>query len=468
MRDNVKQFLQRLTEAIDLPLPVLEIGALQTEGQESYADVRPFFGDGHFVGCDMRQGHGVDCLADAHQLPFRDGSVGTVLLLDTLEHVQSPVVAVQEACRVLKRGGVVLLASVMNFPIHSHPSDYWRFTPAVFDYLLTPFAPRTVVSQGDAEFPQTVIGVAMKQPITAEEGERFREAVRTVTMRWPERASGGPLLVWQPSFIAVAQRLAEQRLPELKQGRTIAQSFICPENHLSRIDVKLSNLGRSNNCHVLFRLREQGGAQQEVAAYRLYAPHVIEEGWSFVPIPDQAQSAGRRYLLTLESPDGVFGQAVTAMASNGRAYRDGQLYVDGESLEGSLCFQVYCRAPDLAVSAAARGESPGGEGVPVGALPVGTATEQSNATDIAAALLRNEEQRWEQTRYLASAIRSALDAVGADYKVAQARIEVKLESGLQELAKVQQEALAESREAASLARAVKRNPLLRLLRRLLG
>ena len=155
------------------------------------------------------------------------------------------------------------------------------------------------------------------------------------------------------------------------------------------------------------------------------------------------------------------------MASNGRAYRDGQLYVDGESLEGSLCFQVHCRAPDLAVSAAARRESLGGEGVPAGALPVGTAAEQSNATDIAAALLRTEEQRWEQTRYLASAISPALDAVGADYKVAQARIEVKLESGLRELAKVQQEALAESREAASLARAVKRNPLLRLLRRLL-
>ncbi|MFQ5937729.1 MAG: hypothetical protein ACE5LB_15100, partial [Acidiferrobacterales bacterium] len=44
------------------------------------------------------------------------------------EHVQSPFVAVQEAGRVLKPGGVALLASVMNFPIHSFPSDYWRFT----------------------------------------------------------------------------------------------------------------------------------------------------------------------------------------------------------------------------------------------------------------------------------------------------------------------------------------------------
>ena len=71
MRDNVKEFLQLLTQTLDLPHPVLEVGALQTEGQEAYADVRPFFKDGNYLGCDMRPGAGVECLADAHQLPFR-------------------------------------------------------------------------------------------------------------------------------------------------------------------------------------------------------------------------------------------------------------------------------------------------------------------------------------------------------------------------------------------------------------
>ena len=52
--------------------------------------------------------------------------------------------------------------------------------------------------------------------------------------------------------------------------------------------------------------------------------------------------------------------------------------------------------------------------------------------------------------------------------MAQARLEVKLEAGLQELANIQREVLAESKEAASLSRAVKRNPLLRMLRRFLG
>lgn len=468
MRDNVKQFVALMADAFDFPAPIVEVGSLQTEGQEEYADLRPLFGDRPYLGSDMRPGPGVECLADGHQLPFKDGTIGTLLLLDTLEHVQSPFVAVQEACRVLKQGGLVLLASVMNFPIHSFPSDYWRFTPAVFDYLLTTLDPRFVFSQGDAEFPQTVIGAAMKRSPRAADGERFRDAVQKVANRWPEEAAGGPLLAWQPSFIAVAQRLAERRLPELEQGRTMGQSFVCPANNMSRIDVKMSNLGRSNNCHVLFRLQQEDERQQEIAVYRLFAPHVLEEGWTFIAIPAQAQSAGRRYRLTLESPDGIFGQAVAAMASNDTVYEEGQLFIDGEPAEGSLCFQVYCQSSDMAVSAGARAESPRGADLSAGARPAGAGSDQLDAHDIAAALLRAEEQRWEQVRHLASAISSALDAVGAEYKVAQARLEVKLEAGLQELASIQREVLDESREAASLARAVKRNPLLRLWKRVSG
>ena len=58
---------------------------------------------------------------------------------------------------------------------------------------------------------------------------------------------------------------------------------------------------------------------------------------------------------------------------------------------------------------------------------------------------------------MASVIGSALDAIDADLKVTQTRLDVKLAHVL-EL----------SEEAASLARFVKGNPLVRLLRRFLG
>ncbi len=455
MRDNVKHFLKLLTEVLDVPGPVVEIGALQTEGQESYADTRPLFSGRLHVGCDMRAGAGVDCLVDAHRLPFHDASVGTVLLLDTLEHLQSPFVAVQEACRVVRPGGIVLLTSVMNFPIHSFPSDYWRFTPAAFDYLLCTLAPRTVFSQGDAEFPHTVLGIGMRASDDDGPGEAFRAAVQAIETRWPEMTYGGPLLAWQASVVAVAQRVADRRLPELEQGRTIAQSFVCPSSNMSRIDVKMSNFGRVSSCHVLFSVREAEGSQEEIATYRLFAPHIIDEAWTFIPVPPQVESAGRRYVLTLESPDGVPGQGVTAMASDETVYKEGQLSIDGEPAAGSLCFQVYCRSPRDAVSLAARMESPGGADLRVAGPSAGRGADET-----AALIARAEEQRWEQIRYLASVIRSGFDGVHADLKATEARLE--------ELARMQLQALEQSTEAASLARALRRNPLYRIWKRLFG
>lgn len=457
MRDNVKSFLQLLTQVLDIPAPVVEIGALQTEDKESLADVRPFFPDGLYVGCDMRSGPGVDCLVDAHRLPFRDGSVGTVLLLDTLEHLQSPLAAVQEACRVLRGDGVVLLASVMNFPIHGYPSDYWRFTPAVFDYLLCSLAPRFVFSQGDAEFPHTVIGLGTRASGLGGAAGAFRSAVDEVQTRWPEMAQGGPLLPWHPSVVALAQRVAERRLPELERGRAIAQTFVCPADNMSRIDVKMSNLGRVNLCHVQFRLCQDDESQQEITTYRLFAPHVTEEGWTFIPIPVQAESAGHGYVLTLESPDGGPGEAVSPMASNATVYEEGQLSIDGEPAEGSLCFQVYCRSPHEAVSLGARAESPREAALRTSGPSAGADGDGLKANDIAALVLRAEEQRWEQTRYLASVVRSGFDAIHAELKATGAQLEG-----------IQRQALEQSTEAAALVRAMKRNPLYRFWRWLFG
>ena len=444
MRDNLKQFVQLLTEVLDLPEPVLEIGSLQVEEQEAYADMRPFFGGRAYVGCDMRPGRGVECLADAHRLPFREGSAGTVLLLDTLEHVLSPALAVQEACRAAKEGGVVVLASVLNFPIHSFPSDYWRFTPAVFDYLLQPLRPRFVLSQGDAEFPHTIVGLAVKQSTPGERGERLCAAAGEIQARWPEMIHGGPLLLWEPSAVAISQRLSDRTLPELERGHTIEQSFVCPSDGLSRIDVRLSNLGRANFSHVLFRLRDADADGCEVAAYRLFAPHIVDGAWAFVPVPPQPNSAGRRYVLSIESPDATAGQAIAPLASDATAYHEGQLSIDGEAVEGSLCFQVYCRTNEV--------EMPRIETAPrlPGRLRAAGDASTGNA----------EDPGWQQARYLASLMEAGFDRLHADIKDTEAR--------LAELRYVQQQTLEQAGEAAGLVRAVKRNPLYALWRRLSG
>ena len=178
MRKETRAFAETVARTLDLPEPVVEIGALQVPGQEKYADLRPLFSGKAFIGCDMREGKGVDRIENLHQLGFADASVGTMVLLDTVEHVRYPFKAMAEVHRVLKPGGVVIMASVMLCPIHDYPSDYWRFTPAAFDALLEPFATRWVFSDRPKLFPRSIYGVGVKGAMDAQTEKRVADAVQ--------------------------------------------------------------------------------------------------------------------------------------------------------------------------------------------------------------------------------------------------------------------------------------------------
>jgi SAM-dependent methyltransferase len=77
----------------------------------------------------MQKGPGVDVVADAIALPFPDNSFDLVLCLETLEHCDEPWKVTSEIERVSKKNGGIILSSQQNFPLHMHPSDYFRFTP---------------------------------------------------------------------------------------------------------------------------------------------------------------------------------------------------------------------------------------------------------------------------------------------------------------------------------------------------
>jgi SAM-dependent methyltransferase len=162
MRQSVKDYLVKIINRYPLLEPIYEIGSYRVEGQEEFADLRPFFPGKIYVGCDMREGLGVDWVEDVHCLKIRSNSVGTVLIFDTLEHVEDVFQAMREIYRVLKPGGMVIMSSVMNFPIHDYPSDYWRFTPKAFELLLKRFAAYEVEFDGDPQFPEGIYGFGVK------------------------------------------------------------------------------------------------------------------------------------------------------------------------------------------------------------------------------------------------------------------------------------------------------------------
>lgn len=162
MRELIKNYAGIITEHLDLIPPVYEFGSLQVPEQVGYADLRSLFPGKEFVGCDMREGPGVDKILDLHNIELQNESVGSVLCLDTLEHVEYPHKALEEIYRILKPGGIVVISSVMDFPIHDYPYDYWRFTPEGFKSLLKPFKSNFVESLGQKDYPHTVIGLGIK------------------------------------------------------------------------------------------------------------------------------------------------------------------------------------------------------------------------------------------------------------------------------------------------------------------
>lgn len=66
---------------------------------------------------------------DASKLPFRDASFGAVTMFDLLEHVPNHEAASQEALRVLRPGGFVLVST---------PSENWRYP---YHAAMTRFCP---------------------------------------------------------------------------------------------------------------------------------------------------------------------------------------------------------------------------------------------------------------------------------------------------------------------------------------
>ncbi len=129
MTKPLRETVRIILETIPKPRRVLEIGSRQAKNQRRLANFRSLLPDSEFIGVDMIKGPGVDKVVNAEKLPFSDGEFDLVISLETFEHAERPWLIAAEIQRVLSKDGIAIISSIQNFPIHMHPSDYFRYTP---------------------------------------------------------------------------------------------------------------------------------------------------------------------------------------------------------------------------------------------------------------------------------------------------------------------------------------------------
>ena len=157
--------------------PILEIGArrVRREGGAS-AGLERLFPGARVLGTDLQPGTGVDCVMNGAQLAVREGTIGTVVTVSTLEHIWDIQGTLASINRALSDDGAVIMTSHMDKSIHAFPSDFWRFTPQAFAELLAAFPFMLVGFQGRAKQPVNVFGIGLRQrPVDAfVRANRFR------------------------------------------------------------------------------------------------------------------------------------------------------------------------------------------------------------------------------------------------------------------------------------------------------
>ena len=105
---------------------------------------RPFLRPDRYIGVDLPHFSGgivgtraaADVFGDGSALPFRDGSVDTVVAFQILEHTADPCRVLRESHRILRPGGGLLVTVPQSYPMHGVPFDFYRYTAYGLRHLL--------------------------------------------------------------------------------------------------------------------------------------------------------------------------------------------------------------------------------------------------------------------------------------------------------------------------------------------
>lgn len=134
VRGRIRGWIER--HADKLGDDVLEVGSRMTNAGTWWI-VNRDLARGQWLGIDMQPGHGVDQVADIHDLPAEwSGRFSGVLCSEVLEHVARPWIALPKLRETIRPGGWIVVTTLFAFPEHGFPDDFYRYSKSGLRLLL--------------------------------------------------------------------------------------------------------------------------------------------------------------------------------------------------------------------------------------------------------------------------------------------------------------------------------------------
>jgi SAM-dependent methyltransferase len=91
------------------------------------------------VSFDIEKKMMPDIMGDICTFDFKEEKYDYVVIVEVLEHLHSPHLAISNIKSILNKGGKIILTVPFIFPIHERPYDYYRFTKYGLEFLFKGF-----------------------------------------------------------------------------------------------------------------------------------------------------------------------------------------------------------------------------------------------------------------------------------------------------------------------------------------
>ena len=116
------KFVEKQVNALNPAALILDIGA-------GRGDFSAIFSDRKYISLEVYPYPEIDLVCDLNQcVPFRENTFDMVTLLNVCEHVPDPKPLLAVVFRLLKPGGLAVIAIPFLLKIHQAPVDYARYT----------------------------------------------------------------------------------------------------------------------------------------------------------------------------------------------------------------------------------------------------------------------------------------------------------------------------------------------------